>query len=307
MQQHFYGHGKLMLTGEYFVLDGAKTLALPTNFGQHFSVKQLSGQSRMLFWVAFNSKHEPWLECSFDTSDFTPFQDNEKVHTLSQMLKECRRQNPNFLLTADDYAIQTQLEFPNDWGLGSSSTLVYCLSQFAGVNAYELLQKTMGGSGYDIACAGSDFPIIYTLHNNTPKVEQVAFHPSFSSHLFFVHLGKKQLSTSGIAHYKSRDINKAQYVKWLDVLTDSLLSCNSLEKCKQIMQEHEGYISEALGMPSIQQMLFAGMPVTAKSLGAWGGDFAMLAFEGSNAELIKLLQPTGLSTILTWDEMIFKP
>ena len=295
-----------MLTGEYFVLDGAKTLALPTTFGQHFSVRKLSGQSRTLFWVALNSKHEPWLQYSFDTNHFIPFQNDEKAHTLAKMLQECRRQNPSFLQTEDDYAIQTQLEFPNDWGLGSSSTLVYCLSQFAGVNAYELLQKTMGGSGYDIACAGSDFPIIYTLHNNTPKVEQVAFHPSFSSHLFFVHLGKKQLSTSGIAHYKSRDINKAQYVKWLDVLTDSLLSCNSLEKCKQIMQEHEGYISEALGMPSIQQTIFANLPVTVKSLGAWGGDFALLAYEEDKTSLSKLLEPIGLSTLLSWDEMILK-
>jgi hypothetical protein len=32
---HFYGHGKLLLTSEYFVLDGAMALAIPTVFGQH--------------------------------------------------------------------------------------------------------------------------------------------------------------------------------------------------------------------------------------------------------------------------------
>ena len=33
--QKFYGNGKLLLTGEYFVLDGALSLALPTKFGQN--------------------------------------------------------------------------------------------------------------------------------------------------------------------------------------------------------------------------------------------------------------------------------
>jgi mevalonate kinase len=29
---NFYSNGKLLLTGEYLVLDGAKSLALPTKF-----------------------------------------------------------------------------------------------------------------------------------------------------------------------------------------------------------------------------------------------------------------------------------
>ena len=32
--QTFYSNGKLLITGEYVVLDGAKALALPTKFGQ---------------------------------------------------------------------------------------------------------------------------------------------------------------------------------------------------------------------------------------------------------------------------------
>ena len=31
--QTFYSHGKLLLTAEYVVLDGAKALAVPTIFG----------------------------------------------------------------------------------------------------------------------------------------------------------------------------------------------------------------------------------------------------------------------------------
>lgn len=305
MQQNFYGHGKLMLTGEYFVLDGAKALAVPTRFGQHLSVRKLSGNNSTLFWVALNSRKEQWIQFSFDTQTFEPNSDSEQAKTLSKLLHECRRQNPNFLPTDEDFAIQTLLEFPNNWGLGSSSTLVHCLAAFAQVNPFELLQATIGGSGYDVACAGSDLPLLYHLENNKPVFEQVQFQPSFKDNLFFVHLGKKQLSTSGIAHYRSRDIDKQQYVKWLNVLTDSLLSCNALEKCKQLMNEHESYVAEALGIEPIKKTLFADVDVEAKSLGAWGGDFVMLAFAGTKPELMTLLEPKGLSTVFSWDEMVF--
>jgi hypothetical protein len=33
MKQTFYSNGKLLITGEYLVLDGAKAFALPTKFG----------------------------------------------------------------------------------------------------------------------------------------------------------------------------------------------------------------------------------------------------------------------------------
>jgi len=35
----FYSNGKLLITGEYLVLDGAKALALPTKYGQGQIVK----------------------------------------------------------------------------------------------------------------------------------------------------------------------------------------------------------------------------------------------------------------------------
>ena len=35
MKKTFYSNGKLLITGEYVVLDGAKALALPTKYGQN--------------------------------------------------------------------------------------------------------------------------------------------------------------------------------------------------------------------------------------------------------------------------------
>ena len=36
--ERYYSNGKLLLTGEYAVLDGATALALPTKFGQSLEV-----------------------------------------------------------------------------------------------------------------------------------------------------------------------------------------------------------------------------------------------------------------------------
>ena len=38
-QTTFRSHGKLLLTGEYVVLDGALSLAIPTVFGQDLKVE----------------------------------------------------------------------------------------------------------------------------------------------------------------------------------------------------------------------------------------------------------------------------
>ena len=49
-EQSFYGQGKVLLTGEYFILDGARGLALPTQLGQKLNVKfRQSNDPKLLF------------------------------------------------------------------------------------------------------------------------------------------------------------------------------------------------------------------------------------------------------------------
>ena len=36
----FYSNGKLLITAEYLVLDGAKAFALPTKFGQNLIIEE---------------------------------------------------------------------------------------------------------------------------------------------------------------------------------------------------------------------------------------------------------------------------
>ncbi|MCW3125763.1 MAG: hypothetical protein JWO03_1421 [Bacteroidetes bacterium] len=303
----YYGHGKLLLTSEYFVLDGAKALSIPTHFGQHLRVKELLGKSNTLYWVALNNLKQPWLNLAFDKTDFSCINaDTKEATTLTKLLTEAKALNPNFLKDDSDIAVETFLEFPNSWGLGSSSTLVYCISQWAGIDGIALLKKTIGGSGYDVANAGSDTPILYQIENGKPQWQQVSFDPPFSEKLYFAYTGQKALSSTGISYYKEKVKQKEDTIRWLDRLTESMLQCQSIEKMAQIIREHESIISEALDLPKAKDLLFPDYWGEVKSLGAWGGDFVMLTNTRSEEELLAYLKSKDISVVQRFDRMIYK-
>ena len=97
--QYFYGHGKLLLSGEYFVLDGAQALALPTTVGQSMKVKYSHSYQPTLNWKSYDHKGAIWFESDYEFWHFNPIkdQDNFTQKFLSQVLKSVRLQNPHFL------------------------------------------------------------------------------------------------------------------------------------------------------------------------------------------------------------------
>jgi mevalonate kinase len=52
MKQTFYSNGKLLITGEYLVLDGAKAFALPTKFGQSLIIEE--GSNKAIQWISYD-------------------------------------------------------------------------------------------------------------------------------------------------------------------------------------------------------------------------------------------------------------
>ncbi|WP_321540039.1 GYDIA family GHMP kinase [Flavobacterium piscinae] len=154
MKQTFYSNGKLLLTGEYVVLDGALALALPTKFGQNLIVEPIS--SEQILWKSFDQDGSVWFEdeFSFDEIIHKPFDaENSVRNTLLEILHEAFQMQPDFLFHKNGFNIQTNLTFPKNWGLGTSSTLINNIGQWLNIDAFELLNRSFGGSGYDIACA----------------------------------------------------------------------------------------------------------------------------------------------------------
>jgi hypothetical protein len=86
--------------------------------------------------------------------------------------------------------------------------LINNVAQWLQIDAFELLNNSFGGSGYDIACAQKDTPIVYRLENGLPFVEPVTFNPEFTDKLYFVYLNKKQSSKAAIkSYYNNRHHN----------------------------------------------------------------------------------------------------
>ena len=301
----FYGHGKLLITGEYFVLDGAKALAVPAKFGQSLRVTTLHANDNLLYWVTLNNQNKPWLNLVFDTTDFSCINaKQDEAVRLTKMLQEARKLNPDFLTKASDTAVETRLEFPNEWGLGTSSTLIHCVAAWAKVGGYELLKNTIGGSGYDVACAGNDSPVLYQIKGAKPEALPVNWNPSFSNQIYFAYLGKKQLSSEGIQYYKTKLQDKTYAIAKLNGITESILACDDLKEFEALVNEHEDVISEQLKMTKVKDTLFRDYWGSVKSLGAWGGDFIMLTNQRGVDDLKGYLKEKNITIVFGWNELL---
>ncbi len=310
----FYSNGKLLITGEYVVLDGALSLAVPTVYGQSLSVKSVQG--RHLNWKSLDEKGKVWFQETYDLSStgnntlqVTTPTDNpnpsinkaEVSNTLRSILNEAKKLNPSFLKEEDGYEVTSSLNFPREWGLGSSSTLINNIAQWAKVDAYTLLWNSFSGSGYDIACAQNNSPITYQLKDKQPTVKTVPFDPSFRNELYFIYLNEKQNSREGIAAYRSKELDLYTILPKINSITQRILTCTKRQQFEKLIHKHEAIISEILDTPTVKEQFFPDFKGAIKSLGAWGGDFILVAGNKNTADYFR---DKGYHTIIPYTKMV---
>ncbi len=306
MKKSFYSHGKLLLTAEYLVLDGAYALALPTKKGQWLLIEE--SDSYQIIWKSFDEEGHCWFETNLtlEGNTFKQTQDtgneNNIATTLIDILNVAKELNPNFLSSGKGYHIESRLEFHKEWGLGSSSTLINNIAQWAKVNAFTLLEKSFGGSGYDVACAKHDYPILYKRNEGYPTIKTANFVPPFKENIFFIYLNQKQDSKASIRHYQSlplKDFDNAETA--VNEITSKILDCSTLSEFNTLLDVHEEIISKIIKTPTVKSTLFSDYPGSIKSLGGWGGDFVLVTGHASEMEYFK---KKGYHTILPYTEMI---
>ena len=306
---NFYSNGKLLLTGEYLVLDGAKALALPTKFGQDLVEEKI--KEPQLIWGSFTHTGECWFEAVFDLPKLrlvncTFNSDKEGsaefiAETLLNILEEAKKVNAAFLNSESGFVVKTNLTFPRNWGLGTSSTLVNSIASWANIDAFQLLWNSFKGSGYDIACAQNNTPIFYQIEDEKPVVKQVEFNPSFKENLFFVHLNQKQDSKEGIAKFRESGENYQNEIERISAISDEFLKTDSILDFNKLIVEHEQIISSIIKLKPVKEKLFPDYFGEIKSLGAWGGDFVLVT---GNNETPMYFKNKGFETILSYSEMI---
>lgn len=298
----FYSNGKLLITGEYVVLDGGLSLAVPTKFGQSLIVEPIGEQ--YIIWKSFNSDDSVWFEAEFSFDEIASGCANpphDVSNRLIQIFNAAKTLNPDFLNTKNGFKISTHLTFHQNWGLGSSSTLINNIAQWAHIDAFELLEKTFGGSGYDIASAQNNVPICYQLVNEKPNVNTVDFNPDFKEHMYFVYLNKKQNSRDGIATYNANKHNIKSVISEINNITTQIINCKTLESFDFLVTQHENIISKIIKQLAVKKLLFNDFNGSIKSLGAWGGDFILATSEENPVSYFK---QRGFDVVIPYDAMI---
>ena len=308
---NYYSNGKLLITGEYLVLDGATAFAVPTKFGQNLQVSKI--KESQIIWASFTNTGDCWFEAVFDlpklrlvNCSFSSTKEGNAefiAETLLEILQAACKLNPKFLTEQSGFLVKTNLTFPRNWGLGSSSTLINSIAAWAKVNAFTLLWNSFKGSGYDVACAQNNSPIFYHIENQKPIVNKVEFNPSFKENLFFVHLNKKQNSKEGIAKFRENKLNIESQINDVSAIARAFVNATSITDLEILIKQHEQIISSIIKWQPVKKELFNDYFGEVKSLGAWGGDFVLAT---GNEDTTRYFKNKGYSTVLSYAEMVYQ-
>ena len=299
----FFSQGKLLIAGEYVVLDGAMAFALPTVQGQSLHVEAI--EEPVLYWTSYDVDGRIWMQEKVSIEQLLADENvvgTDYLQTLVKVLRAAHRQNPNILQTKQGFKVESKLTFPRLWGLGTSSTWINNVAQWFEINPYQLLQESFGGSGYDIACAQYRSPLFYQLTDPYhPKVELIDFKPAFAQQLYFVYLNEKQSSKDAIAAYRAKKGLIDNQVQRISEISQALTQAEDVEGFKTLVREHELILGNILDTQPIHERLFADFDGAIKSLGAWGGDFILVV---SATNPTAYFRDKGYTTVIPYHQMI---
>jgi mevalonate kinase len=290
---NFTAHGKLLLTGEYAITQSARGIAMPTSFGQYLVVESHEGPEHVL-WEALDQDGHSWLSVGFDREGHILHCSSEAMaQKLQTFLAPVRHSNA--WNTA--VRVQTKVDFPRLWGLGTSSTLCALIAQWAEMDAM-FYRRLHGGSGYDLACAQAKGPISYELRHEQPVIKEVQL-PEVLKKTVFVYRGAKQNTDSSLKLVGRKPFSTAQCEE-ISHLSEAFLIANSVDELEDIIEQHECLIANHLGLERAIEGPFKGIHGQVKSLGGWGGDFVMLTRFEENRQW---LETNGFTTIIPFETM----
>ena len=300
----YKSNGKILLTSEYLVLDGALALALPSKLSQNLEVKYTKNKNE-INWISYDFNGEIWFrECFVHSKNKFSYKNEKNKYSdkLISIFNGIEKLNEGVFsnLGAEFTA---RLEFSKNWGLGSSSTLVNNLALWAKIDPYNLLDLTFKGSGYDIACCNKINPITYVKNKNDRIIKDVDFNPSFKENLFFIYLGHKQNTSEAIKNYRSMSNDIHNVINKINSISLSIMKSNTLSEFEKLIVAHEDIISKTINIEPIKKRLFSDYKSgVIKSLGAWGGDFMLVTGNKSN---MSYFSNKGYNEIIPYKDLVY--
>lgn len=304
----YRSNAKLMISGEYLVLRGAEALAIPLKLGQTLKVSEHSG-SPSLTWKTF-VKGQHWFDAVFSLDELVIGNTNDfpTAQNLREILMTAKKLQPGFLEKKNKYEAVSELDFDISWGLGSSSSLIVNIANWASIDPFTLFEKVSAGSGYDVAAAMAGKPVLYKINDGRREIKEVDFYPVFHNQLYFAYLGKKRNSAQAVMNFKElAEKDLANKIHDINAITQAMLSALELREFRKLMCDHEKIISGVLGIPPLSYKTLSDFSGDMKSLGAWGGDFIMLATDMPREYVVSWLRKKEMNVWFTYEDIAIKP
>lgn len=297
---NYRANGKLLLAGEYLVLQGACALALPLRYGQ--SMQVASSPSGTLSWRSSEPAGE-WFEAVYDLTSLEVISSSgqETARVLQQWLRATQALQPDFMTPGNGFDVTVTADYPLEWGWGSSSTLISMLAQWSGADPFELHRQISSGSGFDIACALRNQLLFYQLMEGEAVMLPTQPGWALEENSWFCYLGRSQDSGREVSVFQGKEVSSSDISEISD-LSVRICSAPSGDELIRLVNRHEAVIAGILKRDPIA-LSFPSFPGAVKSLGAWGGDFAMFVSTEDPAEVHQHLLKLGFSTIFRYHEI----
>jgi len=297
----FSANGKLLLTGEYLVLVGAEALAFPVRFGQTLNVEP--NEQEVIRWTS-KEKGNSWFACDLDPCSLKIISTSDRQITirLVNLLLSAKKINPKFLSDNQGLNIALEANYQLKWGLGSSSTLIALVAGWAQVDKFKLFRLISQGSGYDVACTDRKSMLFYQWNNGEIFINDARPGKALLNHTCFAYLGNKQETSEEVSVFLASENFTRMDINRISKLSLQICKADDPSVLCSLVEEHEEILSRILKKERISKR-FPGFPGSVKSLGAWGGDFAMFISAMRNQDIKTWLKQSGLIDVFTFEEL----
>ena len=193
------------------------------------------------------------------------------------------------------------MEFPRQWGLGSSSTLTALIAQWAQVSApWNCPLKPVPAPVTTSLAPGKTAP----LSTKAAPLEASHFCSLFLRLPLRRSLEEKSSSARGIERYLERAPFSEHIITQSNHLIAQLLGTANLTQFQQVLTECESFVSRHLNLTPVKERFFDDFAGAIKSLGSWGGDCVLAASSLSPQDTISYFAKRGYNRCIPWREMV---
>ena len=299
---YFESNGKILLSAEYLVMDGAKALAFPSKLTQELHIEDT--KSNFIHWISLDENKNIWYEEKFFQKAKSIIYKGEENNISEKIVSLFNHIHlSNDISDSIGKKFISKINFKREWGLGSSSSLVNNLAKWSNIDPYKLLFSAFDGSGYDIACCDVKTPIVFSKNEKSINIEKIKFNPTFKKNIFLIYRGEKQNTQNSILDYKKIKFDKNSAINKINELTNNIVNCNSLSEFEKLIETHESIISKIINIEPIQKSNFKDYNNGAiKSLGSWGGDFMLATGDKKDLNYFK---EKGYNTIYSISDLLY--